>query len=349
MADPLSNTGVRRRRIVAIALVVTFAAAVAVLTSRGFGDGAPAPSPSARTEGPRLYLAGDGEVWMVNLDGHVKHLRTPQLGPGDPPHRIVARGPRLVAWGYETYSVDPKLKRPPSVLVDDSFFFLPSANRNRVWVAIPDDEREDEGIVATVHEITSGGKRTSRDVRPPGGRWPEAAVDDGLLFHRKGDVVVWDPVKRRVVHRLAGGDLGPTHGNRLASCDFGCRKLRLVNVASGRTIFVEPPEGFVSFRAWDAAFSRDGRTLGVPVRERGNAGSVSLALVDVDSGVATAVPGTSTEMAYNFVAWDAAGEHVFFTGTDAAGGRTIFVHRIGARDADLLDVDVGSFYDAAAI
>ena len=235
------------------------------------------------------------------------------------------------------------------MLAADSLFFIPSSNRNRIWVAIPDRGPRKDGIVAAVRELTSGGKKTSRDVRPPGGAWPEGAVDAGLLFHRNGKRIVWDPVKRRVVHRLPSGDLGPTHRNRVAWCDDRCSTMRIRDVATGDEIAIGLPEGAESFRAWEGAFSRDGTTIGVPVQVSGDARTVRLALVDVASATAQVVPGTTTAMTYNFVAWDATGDHVFFTGADRDGDRTVAVYRIGDERAQVLRVDVGAFYDVAAI
>jgi hypothetical protein len=56
---------------------------------------------------------------------------------GDPDHRVVWRGDRFVFWGFATYaSVQPgkRLKR----IADVTWFFIPSAQRDRVWVTVLD-------------------------------------------------------------------------------------------------------------------------------------------------------------------------------------------------------------------
>jgi hypothetical protein len=69
--------------------------------------------------GPRLYLAGDGELWVVDAGTeHVRHAFSAQLGPGDPPHKVLARGHRII------------MGSP----YGDGAFFLPSARPDRVWV-----------------------------------------------------------------------------------------------------------------------------------------------------------------------------------------------------------------------
>src|SRR5438552_4602217 len=62
----------------------------------------------AETPSPRLFLAGDGELWVVDVAAErVRHVKLPQLAPGDPPDRIVRRGNRFVLWGYDTYVLKP--------------------------------------------------------------------------------------------------------------------------------------------------------------------------------------------------------------------------------------------------
>src|ERR671919_2695690 len=63
---------------------------------------------SASGESPRLFLAGDGELWAVDVsEERVQHVELPELSPGDPPHRIVRRGDRLIPWACTTVALDP--------------------------------------------------------------------------------------------------------------------------------------------------------------------------------------------------------------------------------------------------
>src|SRR5919206_3891146 len=92
-------------------------------------------------EGPRLYLAGNGELWVVDVaHQRVRHLERPLLDVGDPPHRILARGRRLVmgsAYG-------------------DTAFFLPSQRRDRVWVV----DIGGRDLLRAVREVTVDGVTT---------------------------------------------------------------------------------------------------------------------------------------------------------------------------------------------
>src|SRR3954451_11909464 len=99
--------------------------------------------------GPRLYLAGNGELWVVDVDNQrVRHLTRPLLEVGDPPHRILARGHRLVM-GSE---------------YGDGAFFLPSQRRDRVWVVDVDGRR---ALVRAVREVTVDGVTTVPASVPP--------------------------------------------------------------------------------------------------------------------------------------------------------------------------------------
>lgn len=340
-------------RLAGLASVATIAVA-AISCSAGDTRGpdpavAPEPVPTPESRGPHLYLGGDGAVWMVDLRGNVTRRETPALGPGDPPHRLEARDGGLAAWGYETYRLDDDLRLRPRVIVRDSRFFIPSAHGNRVWVAISDDDPEVEGLVGAVREVAMSGRVTVPDVRPPHGGWPEASLNDGLLFFRKGRRFVWDPVERKVVFRFDAGDLGPTQGNLVAWCDFGCEELRVTDVGTGREETFAVPRGFRRFQAWDGAFSPDGRTLAVPVEPEDARDEVAFALVDVPGGEVSVVDGTRTQDVYNYVAWSRSGRYAFFTGARKTGDRTLMAYRRGDASARSLEAEVGAFYDATAI
>src|SRR4051812_18648943 len=108
--------------------------------------------PRAAT-GPRLYLAGNGELWVVDVaDQRVRHLSRPLLDVGDPPPRILARGNRLVMGGE----------------YGDPAFFLPSQHRARVWVV----DVRGRGTVRAVREVTVDGVTTEPASVPPLRRWP---------------------------------------------------------------------------------------------------------------------------------------------------------------------------------
>jgi hypothetical protein len=284
--------------------------------------------------GPRLYLAGDGELWVVDAGTeHVRHTFSAQLGPGDPPHKVLARGHRII------------MGSP----YGDGAFFLPSARPDRVWVVDLDPGR---ATVRAVREVTVNGETTVAAARTPGRRWPLGAVNDGLLMEAGNGVDVWDPAAQRVVRhlRVDTGIIGAASGDTVTACsDFWCGSLRLMDVRSGTDRVVRAPSG-LTFEPWHAAFSPSGELLAVAVREPGQAATEHrrLALIDVATGRLAVVAGSRVPAGYTLVAWSASGSHVFLTGGDRYAHRVIIGYRVGTRQARVLDVEVGDFYDLAA-
>jgi hypothetical protein len=284
--------------------------------------------------GPKLYLAGDNELWIVDADsGRVWHRFSSQLGPGDPPHKVLARGRRVV------------MGRP----YGNRAFFLPSAERDRVWVV---DLRSFSGTAFAVREVTVDGETTVPARRIPNPRWPLGAVRDGLLLEGNGQVMVWDPRTDRVVTHVAvpAGLLGPAGGNVVTACvDAYCPVLRMINIRSGRVRVARAPAA-MAFEPWTGAFSPDGRTLAVAARRPGEIATARrvLMLIDVATGRVAVVRDSDVVSGYNLVAWAADGDHVFLTGGQRGGPRVVAAYRLGTLRAHLLDIDVGDFYDFAA-
>jgi hypothetical protein len=338
------------------AAAVTLAVA-AMLVACG-GEEPAGPVRDAAALSPRLYLAGDGELWIVDVAAErPRHVPLRQLAAGDPPHRVVRRGRRLVLWGYTTYVADPGFRRPPRTLDRGSWFFIPSAHPDRVWIAFL-DRRSPATVRAlrAVREMTAGGRVTVPKVRPPGGRWPQRALSSGLLLPTEeadDAYTLWDPVTRTVLRRLPGraiGELGPAYGDVLASCPAPCRSLRLTDVHTGGRRDVAAPRGF-RLEVGAAVFSPSGGRLAVPIRRRG-AGERAprfLALIDVARSTARVVPGSRVPPGYTLVAWSASGRYVFITGGERFGERTMTAYRLGAARARALHVNVGDFYDMAAL
>ena len=300
-----------------------------------------------------LVLAGDGEIWVVDVAAErARHVRMLQLAPGDPVHRVVWRGDRFVFWGYATYAAAEPGKRLERI-ADDTWFFIPSAHRDRVWVTVLDPSSpETVRALKAVREITVAGRVTVPDVKPPGGRWPQGAVTSGLLFDRHPGWSVWDPRTGEEVSRLnLGGPLGPTHGDMIASCAAEpCVELWLTDARTGRRRIARAPQG-EAFQLSEAAFSPDGRELAAPVNDASASPSESpadLALVDVRSLETQIVPGSTVSPYYVFTAWSAEGDQVFITGGERFRPRTIIAYRLGDRTARALDIEVGDFYDMAA-
>jgi hypothetical protein len=337
-------------------VALRYVVAVLILALAGCGGAAAAPPPDPPATFPRLYLAGDGELWVVDVAAErARRIAVPRLTPGDPPFRILRRGGQFVLWAYDTLVLDGNaVDRPPRTLVADSWFFVPSAHQDRVWIAFldPSSPATVRGLRA-LREVTVGGVVTVPDVRPPGGRWPHGAVRDGLLFAGARSLTVWSPTTRKVLRRIPigdGGDLGPAHGNLVTGCAArGCEALRLIDIRSGERRDVDAP-GDLAFEPWAARFSPSGALLAIPVRDRGGGPRQRrLGLVDVARGTVELVPGSEVPPVYTFVAWSSAGDHVFLTGGQWTRDRVIVGYRLGDQRAERIDVAVGPFYDAAAL
>jgi hypothetical protein len=136
-----------------------------------------------------------------------------------------------------------------------------------------------------------------------------------------------------------------TPNSRRARCEG--LVLHILDVRSGREQTVAPPQGFVAFDCWAGAFSPDGTRLAVPARGGGYESERSLALVDLEYGVASTVPESSVHPDYVFVAWSSAGDRVFLGG-GPDDDRRLRQYRLGEPRALPLAVDVLDFYAMAA-
>jgi hypothetical protein len=201
-----------------------------------------------------------------------------------------------------------------------------------------------------VREVTIDGVTTAYASVPPRRRWPLAAVEGGLLMTAGHELSVWDPHSDRVVRKLAveRSTLGPTSGHVIVSCtEPGCHALQLTDSRSGARRAIRAPYSF-TFEPWGAAFSPDGKLLGVPVRVVAD-GPRQLALIDVARGRLAIVPRSSVSPGYTLVAWAASGAEVFLTGGACATPRVLVGYGRGAPSAQPIHVNVGDFYDIAAI
>jgi hypothetical protein len=325
--------------------IALLAFAALVLPACG-GDEA---SPSVTSPPAKLFLAGDGELTVVDVDaGSAERHRLAELAPGDPPHRIVRRGNKLVFYGGETYVLDPDLGSPPRKL-GDSWFFIPGARPDRVWLAELDPASpETVRALSGVREVSVDGRVTVPRVRPPGGRWPVAAVGDVLVFEdRSGGLELWSPTTRTLTRRLPGASLGPSQGDLLAWCANEGRTLHVTNVRTRSNRAIEPPEDFSAFDCSRGAFSPDGVALAIPVLVAGFEAGRLLALVDVESGTAEAVDASGVAAGYVYVAWSTGGDRVFLSGGDG-GARQLLEYRLGEPEAVRVPVGVGDFYGLAA-
>ena len=315
--------------------------------------GSPSPTPDQATAVDRLVLAGDGELWVVDVaTASARRFEMPELSPGDPPHRIARRDGELVAWGYETLVLDPDAVSRPSVLVPDSLIFIPSALRDRVWVGIPDPENTETACLQAVREVTVEGEVTVPDTRPPGCRWPVAAVVEGLAFQTAdGTLEVWDPRSREVVRTLEGAFPLAWQGHLLAWCGDRCEEAHITDFSTGADRMIRPPEGIVSFHGYDGAFSPDGSKLAlVGLTEQDfDQAKAQLVVVDVANGEGEAVQGAVVPPGYHFVDWSPSGESVFITGGERFEERQLVEYLPEDRIVRTVPAEVGDFYDLAVI
>jgi hypothetical protein len=314
----------------------------------------PTEAPRSVPAGSRLFLAGDGELWVVEATtGTTRHVEAPHLSPGDPPHRIIRRNGALVAWGYRTLLLNPDRPTRPEVLAEDSWIFLPSSTGNRVWVGVLDPETGGARGLGAVREMTVEGRVTVPDVRPPGGRWPVAAVHEGLVFQAADGsaLELWDPRSGEFLRRLPGLFPLAWAGHRLAWCDASCEEAHITDFSSGADRVIPLPRGIFHFQGYEGAFSPDGRFLALvgltdPNFDRAD---YQLVLVDAETGDAEAIRRTVVQPSYNFLDWSPSGESVFLTGSDARERRQVVEYRPGEDEVRVLRVEGGNFYDMAVL
>jgi hypothetical protein len=303
-------------------------------------------------EPARLFLAGDGELTVVDVDAARARVRAvPELAPGDPLYRIVRRGSKLVLFGFDTYVVDTDLRSPPRKL-GDSWYFIPSSDPDRVWLAHLDPTSpETERAIASVREVSVGGRVTFPAVRrPPGDRGLVTAAGEALVFSDgRGALDLWNPSTREFTRRLPDATPGPVHGDLLAWCEDEGLALHVTDVESGDDRVIEPPAGFAAFDCWSGAFSPDGQSLALAAMyENGWNAERTLALVDLDDGQATPVDGSTVGPQYVFVAWSSSGDRVFMSGVGPGGRRVLLQYRLGEPGAVRIPVRVRDFYGMAA-
>lgn len=312
--------------------------------------------------GKYLYLAGDRHLTIVDVDAAASWVaRRPRLAPGGAPFRLLRRGGRLVYYGPGgvIYSTDLHLLQRPRRL--GGFYFLPSADRHRIWLA-DFDQKSPRGrwfagapngpAFKDVREVTPTGRVTFRAVRPPGGYWPLVALRAGLGIGslRGFGLDIWNPRARLVTTTLSTAITGPAYENLLVRSSHPAGRIHITDVVSGRDRAVIPPHGYPSFDASVGEFSPDGRWLAVPIAKAPAiyAGR-ALALIDVASGRLRFVPGSKVSAGAGYVTWASDGRTVFMSrGGSASSLREVVVYRLGDRRADKIPVKVGPFYGMAA-
>lgn len=335
-----------------VGLLLTAAVAVGLWASIGHEGGTPgaSPTPSTTDAVPSLFLAGSAEAWIVDLDsGSARRIEMPELSAGDPSFHAVRRDGKIVAWGDRTtYVLDPERAFAPTVLSNDSWFFIPSAVEDRVWVGVLDEESGTARRLRAVREVSIDGEITVPDVAPPQGLWPVAAVNEGLVFQKGNELIVWDWRTGTIVDRLDGQYPLAWRGDVLAWCGGDCQTVNVTDFATGDHFSFGCPAGTLGFDGYTGAFSPDGKMLALSLRlDWGPESRRALTLVDAGSGALDVVDGTNVDAGYVYVDWSPSGDAAFISG--GSEQRVLIEYRPAQGDARMIPVEVGQFYGIAAI
>lgn len=269
---------------------------------------------SPEEAGTRVFFAWSGELTAVDIEaGTSETIDVPELAAGD----LVRRGDHLVFWdgATATYALHARnLTDDPIMLAEDSWFFVPSANPDRVWIVVRDEARGTAShlFFSEVREVTVQGEVTASGPAM-GDAWVDGAVEAGVVFESQDDLVVWDPVNRKVVRAFGNPLMAASHGNLVVWCRAWCPELHLTDVVTGAERTIYPPPGYDRFDGWDGEFTPDGRLFAVPV---GNPpryeGAVAAAIVDIASGDVQVVPGSEEEEeGIPGLTWDPTGTRLF--------------------------------------
>lgn len=314
-----------------------------------------------------FFSDGFGLLTEVDIDARsVTVHELPELAPGDPLYKLVSRGDDLVFYGQTdvgtaTYAVDPDTPGSPTVIDAEAWFFVPSAVEDRVWIADLDESSPDTiRALEAVREVAVDGTVTSPDVAPPEGRWPVAAVADGLVFQGDDVLEIWDPNTQEFVATLPGPFPVAAWGNRLVTCGQElvgdvvveeCGHLDLIELDANTQRTIEVPRGVVSVDGYGGAFSPDGRYVAVPGRLSEppitDQTELVVVLVDFDTGESSVIPGTLTKNRFGFpgVAWSSDGQWVFmgpFMVDDDSGD--LRAYRLGDETAYRIPIEVENEY-----
>jgi len=274
--------------------------------------------------GSRVFFAWVGRVTELNIDtGATDTVSVPQLGAGDPPYFLARIGNRLVLWGYDIYSLDPNdLHAPPVKIAGGSWFFVPSASPDRIWVVWKNEKASTpyHFVFSRGREMTADGVVTAQGPAQ-GDAWMDGAVSSGVVFETNHGLLVWDPVGERVVARLpAQPSLAASFGDTVVWCESRCEQVHFTDVGKREDVTVDPPPGFPYFDAWDGVFSPDGSIFAAPVWSKphpGWQGRRAVAFIDVGAGkVIGVVPGSAEEAGCCELSWDPTGTRLFFAQYD---------------------------------
>ena len=85
-------------------------------------------------------------------------------------HRVVRRGDQFVVFGFATYTMRDG-DAPLETFAAQSWFFIPSADDDRVWLAfLAPGQPRTSVLLAAIREVSVDGRVTVPDAPPPGAR-----------------------------------------------------------------------------------------------------------------------------------------------------------------------------------
>ncbi len=343
-------------RIVAIVLS-SLLVAVGVLACSE--NGGPAGDQADQPPHIRLYLAGLGEIFVVDVEsGRAERIEFPALVGGDPPNLIEARGDGFVIWsGSRTLFSRFDLESPPRS-IGESLFFVAAAEPDGLWlVGGPAGEMH----LGPTREVDISGDAVVEAARPPAG-FPAAAVPEGLAFENDGRLAIWDAGSDEVVERIPtrGGLAGAAGDETISLCDYERGpELRLASIASGEILPVDTPANVAGVDCRAGEISPDGTMLAAPVviSDRPLAwpavsrAPVALGIADLRTRRLTVVPGTRVPKDYRYARWSPDGSAAFILGRGLDGPREgevdnrIVEYSVASDSTREIDVDLGAFYD----
>ena len=303
-----------------------------------------------------VYLTSENPDQLTVVDLATETVTSsdlPELAPGDALYRLVRRGNVLTFYGQTenapaVFVVNPETPEAP-VLLGEAWFFVPSALEDRIWLAILDPNSPDTiRALSAVREVTIDGTITVSDVEPPGGRWPVAAVLDGLVFQANEILEIWDPATGETVATVPGPFPIATWRNRMATCTE-CSEVHLVDLDADTERTVPLPDGIATVNGYGGAFSPDGRYVAMSgFNQPGPITSdtvVALVIVDFVSGEAAIVEESWHTMGSSaYIAWSSDSNSVMFI-----SGPDLIRYHLGDGTTDVIDVELtGRVYGLVA-
>lgn len=285
----------------------------------GSGSAGTARPPAAGAGGDLLFMRVLPDDRLVRVDPRSGHVRVVpiQLACGDALFCLIATGRQLIISDPgRTLAYAPSASdNPHPAQVGNGWITVPSQTPGTVWLGIlePHQDRYHRRISA-VREVDLDG-HVLRSMRPPGGRWPVEAVEDGLLFQAGDHLRLWSFTTHRFTTRLPGAFPADAAGSTVASCQDPCRAYTVTDLRTGNAQRIAPPAGYHWTGGYEGQFSPDATHLALPITDTASqVRADALALVNLASRTVRVIPGSeAVEPIYRPMTWSTSGQRLFFT------------------------------------